>query len=159
MHHELLRLSGLFLVTGAALSFVGCAGSDGPELGEVSGLVTLNGDPLPNATVHFTPDEGRPSRGETDEDGRYTLMYTNENEGAVPGQHTVRISTAVAALEGEGGEGREAQPERVPPRYNSATDLVREVKPGSNKIDFELESDGATYQTGEEGGGAEVPDA
>ena len=56
-----------------ALSLTGC-GSDGPERGVVTGKVTLNGDPLPNADVEFQPEEGSPSYGMTDEKGRYDLM-------------------------------------------------------------------------------------
>jgi hypothetical protein len=40
---------------------VGCgdsAGSDQPDLGTVSGVVTMDGKPLPAVTVTFTPTEG-----------------------------------------------------------------------------------------------------
>ncbi|MCR9231751.1 MAG: hypothetical protein NXI29_12120 [bacterium] len=59
---------------------VGCgdsAGSDQPDLGTVSGVVTMDGKPLPAVTVTFTPTEGRPSewryrRGRTLRAGVFT---------------------------------------------------------------------------------------
>ncbi|QDU36291.1 hypothetical protein Mal4_05750 [Maioricimonas rarisocia] len=144
----------VLLLTGA-----GCTGSsDAPALGRVSGTVTLNGEPLPDATVVFVPEKGRSSIAVTDESGEYSLQYTNDKAGAVVGQHTVRITTGVEGFEGEGGQGREARPERVPPHYNSVSELKEEVASGSSTIDFDLKSDGGTYATSGEGG-AKVPDA
>src|SRR5690554_4043220 len=57
----------LLLVTVA-----GCGGSDLPT---VTGRVTLDGAPLPNAFVEFVPTEGQgsTSSGRTDEAGEYDL--------------------------------------------------------------------------------------
>lgn len=138
----------------------GCGDADGPELAEVTGKVMLNGEPLPDARVQFAPEDGRPSAGTTDENGVYELMYTSDTSGAVLGMHTVRITTAVEALEGEGDvAGREARAEVVPPMYNTASELTREVTSGSNTFDFDLESGGQTFPTGEEAGGGGVPEA
>jgi hypothetical protein len=128
-----------------ALIAGGC-GSSGPELGHVSGKVTLNGQPLAEATVEFIPQSGRPSVGTTDADGQYVLRYTGDQPGALFGTHTVRITTQVTGFKSEGGEeGRDARKELVPPQYNIESELKREVKPGDNTFDFALESDGRTY--------------
>ena len=58
-----------------ALLIAGCAQPDVPQLGQVTGIVTLNGEPLPHARVCFTPDTGRPSVGLTGASGRYWLTY------------------------------------------------------------------------------------
>jgi len=117
-------------------TFVGCSDS-GPELGTVAGTVLLDGQPVADAEVVFEPEEGSPSYGMTDAQGRYRLMYTPETAGAVVGQHTVRITTGRTA----GGPGEEVQiPERIPASYNSQSEVQREVKPGSNTIDFDIQS-------------------
>lgn len=120
---------------------VGCSGAtdDTPELGTVSGTVKLDGNPVPQATVTFSPEEGgRPSSGPTDDQGFYELQYSLNNPGAVPGKHQVRISTATTVTN-EAGEDVEV-PESIPAKYNTKTELVEEVKPTSQTIDFDLTS-------------------
>ena len=118
-----------------ALFLTGC-GSDGPERGRVKGKITLNGEPLEDADVEFQPDEGSPSYGMTDDRGRYDLMYTRDKRGAMIGEHTVRITTSTTDTDVRGNDV--AVPQRVPPKYNAQSELIREVKPGTNNYDFEL---------------------
>lgn len=123
-------------------SLAGCGGADLPELGEVTGTVTLNGQPVEGALVEFIPDSGRPSSGVTDAEGVYTLTYTAEASGAVTGTHTVNITTARAQQGGEGDEPLvEARPETIPQAYNDETTLSVEVEAGSNTHDFVLEGE------------------
>jgi len=117
----------------------GCGGGGGgPPLGRVSGVVTLDGQPLADATVTFTPATGRPSQGVTGSDGRYTLAYTAEQPGAMVGDHVVRISTE-GYMERPGG-AVEQMKERVPLRYNAQSTLTATVKVGTNDLPFELQS-------------------
>lgn len=46
-----------------------------PELGDVYGKVTLDGKPVPNINILFTPESGRAAGGVTDEEGNYELKY------------------------------------------------------------------------------------
>jgi len=147
-----LKLSLHILVIAALFSLTGCGG-DGtaPELGTVTGTVTLDGDPLPDATVLFQPETGRPSVGITDSDGKYSLKYI-EAEGAKVGKHTVSITTRrgggdvgddPGAGVGDGTEEAEAPagkpvPELVPDKYNIRSELKVEVVAGSNTHDFKL---------------------
>ena len=121
----------------------GCGGgpSDTPELGTGHGTVKLDGQPLPKATVRFTPVEtGRHSTGETDDNGYYELQYTQRDEGALLGKHKVSIRTYRS-------EDDEVTPEKLPTKYNTETTLEAEVKSGSNEINFEdLKSDGEIIQ-------------
>lgn len=129
----------------------GCSGppDDQPDLGSVSGTVTLDGEPLAEATISFQPQgSGRPSYAVTDSEGYYEMQYTGDAGGAKIGKHLVSISTY---QEGDPGapdpEGQETRPERVPARYNiNAADneeMTVEVTAGSNTIDFSLSSEGA----------------
>jgi hypothetical protein len=139
---------------------VGCSSgpSDTPPLGHVSGTILLDGQPLANAQVEFNPAAGRGSVATTDANGQYVLKYTNELEGAVLGTHTVSISTGVAPSSGEGGAGQSGSPERIPPKYNSASEVKEEVKAGSNTFDYKIESGGQTFPTRPDGG-AKAPTA
>ena len=114
----------------------GCSDS-GPEIGSVTGLVTLDGKPLAGAQVEFQPDTGAPSYGATNNAGEYDLIYTPGKSGALVGKHTVRITTYRAT--GEPGSQKVVL-ERVPPQFNAASTLVREVKAGSNKFNFTIMS-------------------
>jgi hypothetical protein len=88
-----------FSLSLVALVLAGCRG-DSPQTASVSGRVTLNGRPLPNAAVMFQPIAGRDeinpgpgSVGTTDANGRYSLRVVGKNwKGAVVGKHRVRIS-------------------------------------------------------------------
>ena len=114
----------------------GCGSGD--DLARVKGTVTLNGEPLANATVDFRPvaPEGSPSAGETDEEGRYELMYSFEKRGAAPGEYVVSIRTAGTYFDEQGNELE--REELVPPKYNTQSELKRTVEPGGNTFDFEL---------------------
>ncbi|MFN3161416.1 MAG: carboxypeptidase-like regulatory domain-containing protein [Rubinisphaera brasiliensis] len=115
----------------------GCGGGDGPEMGTVSGTVTLDGDPLPNVQVLFNPGTARPSEAVTNESGQYELQYTPDIEGAVVGTHQVFISSR-HELDDEGNPV--SQEEAVPAKYNTESTLSEEVTSGHNEINFDLES-------------------
>src|SRR5262245_25821039 len=89
--HRILALGVLF----ACLLAVGC--SNTPPLAEVSGKVTMNGQPLKNVRVDFHPDpdkgtSGKGSTGTTDENGNFTLKYDGGKPGAIVGHHRVIIT-------------------------------------------------------------------
>jgi hypothetical protein len=114
-----------------SLGLAGCARSDRPELAEVQGLVTLDGKPLPRATVVFQPIKGgRTSRGTTDAAGQYHLIYLRDIKGAILGSHKVTITTAT----------EDVRQERLPARYNRQTALTAEIQAGTNQQDFILTS-------------------
>ena len=95
---------------------VGCGSrGDRPELGTVTGRVTLNGEPLRNVEVSFVPASGRPSYGETNDDGIYELVYIRDVKGAKVGKHKVTVHSG------------KVDSSRLPPV---------DVEPGSNRIDL-----------------------
>ena len=72
----------------------GCSGSGiDVDLAPVSGVVTMDGQPLENAIVIFSPEKGNPSSGKTDANGYYELVYVGDSQGAIVGLHKVRITT------------------------------------------------------------------
>lgn len=139
---SLLQKLALLAMTSA---FLGCGASG--DVGRVTGTVHLDGQPLEGALITFYPqldkndnamNRGGASAGRTDANGNYELIYNRDQKGAEVGKHLVYIETMV---EGSGyGEGRK---EELPRRYNSESELMVEVKPGSNTIDFlDLTSEG-----------------
>ena len=100
-----------------------------PDLGFVTGIVTLDDKPLANVTVMFQPEKWSASVGTTDESGRYSLYYVQEVKGAALGKHRVEI---------QAGSDKEAVP--VPPNYNIMSELTADVKAGSNEFNWSLKS-------------------
>lgn len=120
------------------LSFAGCDNNGG--LSTVTGLITLDGNPYPNAQIRFVPTEGRPSTGLTDAEGKYKLHYLREQFGAHPGSYKVDITTAYTSTSDT--DGGKKPPEKIPAKYNSKSELTAEVAQGLNEINFELKSKG-----------------
>lgn len=84
------RCCGVLVATVCFLLSGGCGPvDDTPELAQVSGQVTLKGQPLAGYIVNFQPTTGRPSVGRTDAQGRYVLDYTLTEKGAKVGSHKV----------------------------------------------------------------------
>ncbi len=135
--HARLLLPGLAVVLA-----LGCGRSK--EFAPVSGKVMLDGKPLANAAVMFSPvseqgstEGGVPSTGETDEKGEFTLLAVTGKAGAQVGQHRVSISVITEQV-GDTGDERHANPPRggptmmnkVPTKYNEKTELTCEVPSG-----------------------------
>jgi hypothetical protein len=134
-----------------ALVVAGCGGEKLPGLGQVSGTITMDGKPVADAAVQFTPTEAgaTASVGQTDTSGNYELYYSRGNKGAKVGEHSVTVNNFRDA--GESGQG---QRESIPAKYNVTTELKATVKRGANKINFDLKSGGLVIQPNEEPGTA-----
>jgi len=114
----------------------------------VSGTVTLDGQPLANATMSFLPDDDQlePAFARTDQKGNYALQQTEAVAGAMPGRYTVRITTYEPAVT-EIDPQVAGIPERVPTKYNIKTELAADVEQVENNvIDFPLDSKGQIVQ-------------
>lgn len=146
----------MLIVLGISVFFQpGCGGSDQPELGQVTGTITLDGKPLSGIAVVFQPDSGRPARGMTDAEGKYELTYIRETKGTKVGPNRVEIAPSE---DGEAEEELEIADENadaesksatklsksgkptIPARYNLRSELKADVKAGKNTFDFKLES-------------------
>ncbi|MGQ9662808.1 MAG: carboxypeptidase regulatory-like domain-containing protein [Kiritimatiellia bacterium] len=144
---------GLLMALFIAWAVSGC-GHRGPKMGVVKGKVTLDGQPAANLVVNFSPVEGGiNSSGVTAEDGTYVLV-SHLGKGAAVGRHRVAITSQRPAAT-LGQEGDEDDPnymaaqayaslrapafvEKIPARYNTNSELIREVKAGENIFDFDL---------------------
>jgi hypothetical protein len=74
--------TGVILLT----CFSGCQPSLPYEIVPLSGTVTYQGKPVPNTEIVFAPEVGRPSNGRTDDNGRFTMIYTVKYNGVQKGK-------------------------------------------------------------------------
>jgi hypothetical protein len=134
------------LVVLLVVLLLSCAsrGSSGPEIASVSGRITMDGKPLPHATVVFIPENGRPAGARTDQDGNYVLNFSEGRRGAIPGANSVRISTVRDAEKDENGKALVPESkETVPMEYNAASKLTFTVEPKKKNVaNFDLKSGG-----------------
>jgi hypothetical protein len=131
----------------AALMIPLALGCKGKEYGHVTGVVTINGEPVEGASVTFAPAEGgRSAFGSTGADGSYELDYTPGDKGAKIGVNNVYITTYTSpTLDDNNQVVEEGTPERIPPKYNESPSETVEVVKGDNVFDFTIESERETY--------------
>ena len=128
-----------WLVPSLMLAFSGCFAESGIPLGMVAGVVTKDGVPIPSATVTFYPEQGRPSVGITDEEGRYQLKFTESQTGAVVGTHRVNITFGGSPPPGDPGTpGERAMRKRPMPQQNIDWSEPVTVERSANTINFDL---------------------
>jgi hypothetical protein len=120
------------------MACVGCG--SGSELAQVSGVVTMEGAPVPNLSIEFIPIEGRPSLARTNSDGEFTAYYLPKQPGAAPGKH--RLSSEFA--QGGPDDVKFTRPKRRSNKGTPGGALVLspseiEVAPGeTHKLELEL---------------------
>ena len=95
------RFRGQLLVLAIAIllasSFSGCGGDEGPQFGQVTGKVTLDGQPVPAGMVMFIPDlasgtTGPASQAQIGSDGQYVFEGPAGRQGALVGTHIVTVA-------------------------------------------------------------------
>lgn len=121
------------------LLLAGCGGKPA----KVSGVVTLDGEPLTRGIVGFSPSvKGQKAVGIINSDGSYELS-TNRDKGLEIGEYIATVvSRARGKLDEHGGPplpGKYLAPKKY---SNTTTSGLRfEVRKGSNSINLELTSD------------------
>ncbi len=133
-----LYLFGVPLIGMIVLSTAGCGGPGYP-LANVSGTVSMNGKPLADANVTFSPaggQSGPSSSGKTDSEGKFELVTIDlDHPGAVPGQHRVTITTAQATGDDERAT---ISRELVPPKYRDGSFKFEVPEIGSEVANIEI---------------------
>lgn len=136
---------GGVLVLLLAIGMIAGCGNDGLE--KVTGVVTLDGQPLENAQIEFIPtgETGSSAYGRTDSDGEFVLEFSGSSKGAMPGEYQVGISTYDVA---DPDNNIPAKDEVVPKKYRGdGSELIRTVKEGEkNHFEFELTSEGSEVE-------------
>jgi hypothetical protein len=133
-----MRATSVLLAVLPLLVMSGCGGPD--NRAEVSGSISFNGQPLASGSISFVPAEGNkgPSSGGSIVDGRYSVPRA---KGVALGKNRVSILSPVKTgrkIEFGGGRVEDEWVQSIPAKYNEQSELVREIQPGSNRLDFEL---------------------
>lgn len=137
---------GVLAIVSAA---VGCSGSSsGPVTHPVSGVVTLAGQPIADALVHFIPANGDATlagaQARTDSDGRFEMylpleMGRSSQRGLPAGDYLVTVTKMEL---GAGVASLDRPPKNaLPAEYSSpqTTKLSAKVNPdGDNHFEFKL---------------------
>jgi hypothetical protein len=133
------------LLLGLATPMGGCGPvDDGLGRREVTGMVTLDGQPLASGSIQFEPQAGNTgtivSGGGIIQSGHYRIP---RDKGLRPGKYKVSVfSSGEAPGGGESeppGNRTPPPPEKVPAKYNVATTLTAEVKADSpNSFNFDM---------------------
>jgi hypothetical protein len=125
----------------------GCTSSAEYALAPVSGVVTLDGKPVPYTQVVFVPqgapgnaNPGPGSAAACDDQGRFQLKTVRGDDGAVVGTHSVRISSLGPPPKTVGDTTVGSPPkEAFPAQYNVNSTLTFEVPAeGTTAADFKL---------------------
>lgn len=107
-----------------------------PPLGQVTGTVTLNGNPIANAMIWFHPIQAEATKGDkkkrvsssggtTDAAGRYELQYAADIKGAVVGECHIAVEAPARS--------------DIPAKYlGMSKSVTKTVKSGTQVIDLEL---------------------
>jgi hypothetical protein len=122
----------------------GCAAADRAE---VSGSVTVDGEPVKEGSISFEPAPGNkgPQAGAIIKDGKYHIPAAS---GPAPGKNVVKLlafretERQVQDPTGKPGALTRQRVPLFPEEYNSQSTLFREVQPGSNTFDFHVELKG-----------------
>jgi hypothetical protein len=148
-------------------AMVGCGGQPTLSTEYVEGVVTVDGQPVPEATVTFVPvveGQGAPATGMTNAQGVYKLTATVTGEvaakaeaGTLPGEYHVGVMKNVIETPMSEEEAEQAGVEytpadeyaapkityEVPQKYNNPREsgLKVTVQAGQNNIPLELTSD------------------
>lgn len=130
----------LFLFSTALI--IGCGGDDaGPPTVSVSGMITLDGTPVPEGEVIFRSADGGGGRADAAQikDGEFAMESTLGKKKV-----EIRAMRPVAGVETtqlETGEGGGAVEQYIPEQYNDKSTLSADVsESGETEFKFELTS-------------------
>ena len=98
-----------------AAGMIGCAGESGPPTYKVSGVVTLDGQPVEGAVISFLDEKGGPYNAvaTSGADGKYELTTFEKGDGAVEGKYNIMVTKY--------GKEDEVSPNKTPADAGGAT--------------------------------------
>ncbi|QDT55420.1 hypothetical protein Pan44_34630 [Caulifigura coniformis] len=144
----LRNLNAFTLLLCVCINSVGCGGGggDAPKTVPATGTITVDGRPMGKLSVAFMPTQGKVATGETDSEGRFTLMTNTPGDGAVVGTYSVSVAPILEVQEAMPGMDGYKKP-GPPPFAKKFTDHKKsgltatvDADPAKNDFKFELTS-------------------
>ena len=121
-----------FRVAALALALSAASCSSESTLVTITGNVTLDGTPLPDGDILFTPaDTQFGAEGAKIESGVYRATLH-------PGRSKVQIRATRPVPGKKGPMGEQLIEDYIPPKYNNQSDLTIDVSKSQSKHDFQL---------------------
>jgi len=115
------------------------AGCNKSDLNSVSGVVTLDGQPLKEGTIQFAPVDGKaPSQAAVIQDGKFATELHRTNYKVEI--HATKFVDTGAKLDEKGPGGGPVAVELLPPRYNAQSELTLKVDGPRGDAGFNLKS-------------------
>ncbi len=135
-----IRFYGVTLCL-AVVSVIGCGGQTNVP---VEGRVTLDGQPLPNATVTFSQlratDPG-PFTATSDAEGKFALGSADKQQtGAAPGEYMVLITTVKPPVGADEYTPPPTEKEIVPGDWRNGSQRFTVPEDGKTDVSFDMTS-------------------
>lgn len=133
------------LIVSLAAGIAGCA-DQGPKRIAVTGTVKLDGKPVERGSISFIPPTGSeiPSTSAEIKAGEYVLPA---EAGPAIGKYRVEVRWSrptgkkiPVGSPAPPGTMMDEVREAIPAKYNTQSTLEREISPGDETVDFDLES-------------------
>jgi hypothetical protein len=149
-HASRSRFPSLTAITAALVLVSACSKPAPPPIVQAGGTITLNGNPLPNASIRFVPlfkgfGGDVIAEAVSDPAGKFSLVCMGTN-GACVGEHRVIVEEGPLPKEAQGESGRaqmamtrflQSLPNRpIPAAYGNAA---------QSPLTVEITADQATY--------------
>lgn len=112
-----------------------CGCGDSSDVGQVEGLVTIDGNPAPaGVQITFEPEgEATSSYAQTDAEGRYVMLLPGGDPGVAVGMCTIYVDSEI-----EDEDGSTVQTLRIPPEWGEGSTQKIDVKPGKQEKNLDI---------------------
>jgi hypothetical protein len=133
----LIRSIGRVAVLAVAL-FVLLAGCSNNRMAQVTGTVSLDGQPIDKGSISFIPADGKgATAGSEIKDGKYNVSKVSPGTMLVQIRYA-KVSGTKKLYDAPGSKTRDTYTEVLPKKYNDDTELRFDVQPGRNEKNWEL---------------------
>ena len=133
--HRIFNVFGTTALSLAVLAFIftGC-GYRRPAQVKTTGTVTLDGEPVENASLMFIPDSGRPASANTNTNGDFQVSSYGGNDGLPAGNYRVMVTKLVLK-------------DRFQQQYDRAVErAAAQAEPGEEPEDVDIEFGDSAYE-------------